>query len=342
MNVERRAGLSYAEFEREYLLPRRPVILVDVLGKCPAATKWTPDYFKNLLGSKVVSTDGGPMRIDEVIDGIVKPGGVGRAPFLRERPVPWVLPELLSDLEPFPVHAAPNWFEYPFARWADPFRYGFGAMLNRLAQTDINVTGAGMSFPVLHLDRFHCHALIMQWHGRKEFFVFAPDQTPYLYPNANGDVSTVDSVENPDLERFPLFAKAKMVRLTLNPGEALFNPSGWWHTTRTLDPSIATVISFGNRSNWNEVIRHMIPKGRLGLLKLAPFAAYLFLLGLFRLPGYEFENPAKVATAKRAFQHFQRIRGQAFASTWEIGAAFGDPAPAVNSVDSTKVADTAT
>ncbi len=327
MSIDRRAGLSYADFEREYLLPRRPVILTDVLEKCPAGAKWTPDYFRRLMGTKLVPTDDGPMQMDRVMDGITKPDPKGRTPFLRERPVPWVLPELLPDLDPFPVYTTPNWFEYPFARWADPFKCGFGAMLLRLSQTDINITGPGMAFPVLHLDRFHCHAMILQWCGRKEFFVFAPDQTPYLYPDANGDVATVNDVENPDLQRFPLFAKATMHRVTLNPGEALFNPSGWWHTTRTLDPSIATVISFGNRSNWLGVIRHMIPRGRLGWIKFAPFALYLFLLGLFRLPGYKFENPARIATARRNFQHFQKIRGRSFASTWEIGAAFSEPLP---------------
>ena len=339
MTIDRRSGLSYEQFEREYLIPRRPVILTDALDQCPARTRWTPEYFKRVVGHRTVATDSGAMKMSDVMDGIERSRVAGKVPFLRERPVPWILPELLPDMDPYPVYARPNWFEYPFARWADLTGRGFGAMLLRLAQTDINVTGPGVNFPYLHLDRFRCHALIMQWYGNKEFFVFDPAQTPYLYPNEDGDLAGVNDVLNPDLVRFPLFAQAKMHRATLNAGEALFNPSGWWHTTRTLDPSIATVISFANRSNWTLIVRRMMPRGLKSKLAFAPFALYLLALGWLRLPGYRFRSAARLDSSLLAFEHFQRIAGKSFPVSWENASAMVDAsvpstaaAPAAKSV----------
>lgn len=150
--IERRSGLTYQEFRREYLVPRKPVILTDALEQCAALKRWTPEYFKAYFGNRTVHTDAGTMSLGAMIDCILDPAN--RPPFLRERPLPWFLPELLPDLAPYPMAATPNWLEYPFARWPDPTRRGFAAMLIRLAQTDINVTGANVRFPYLHLDRF--------------------------------------------------------------------------------------------------------------------------------------------------------------------------------------------
>jgi histone arginine demethylase JMJD6 len=306
--IDRRSGLSYADFEREYLQPRRPVILTDALEQCPARTRWTPGYFKERFGERRVRTDGGEMRVAELIDRVLDPNQP--PPFLRERPLPWLLPDVLPDLGPFPLAARPNWLEYPFANWPDLSRRGFASMLVRLAQTDINLTGANVRFPYLHLDRFRCHAAIMQWYGRKEFFVFAPEDGENIYAKAEEDVSQISNVEDVDLQRFPKFANANMIRFTLNPGETLFNPSGWWHTTRTLDVSIATVISFANGSNWNYLIRHMLPRGGWkGKLVFAPYAAYLFALGLLRLPFWRPPDASDPATAAAAQKRFDASQG---------------------------------
>ncbi len=305
--IERRSGLSYAQFNREYLQRRRPVILTDALEQCPARARWTPDYFRQRFGERIVQTDTGPMRLDAMIAQMLDPALP--TPFLRERPLPWLLPEILDDLAPLPLAARPNWLEYPFARWPDLTRRGFAAMLVRLSQIDINVTGANVRFPYLHLDRFRCHALIMQWYGRKDFFVFAPEDTGNIYPEQHEDISQIQDVENVDLVRFPRFARARMIRFTLNPGEALFNPSGWWHTTRTLDPSIATVISFANGSNWTYLVRNMFPVGWKRKLAFMPYALYLLVLGALRLPFWTPPDATHRDTASHSLDLYHRRTG---------------------------------
>lgn len=170
--IERRSGLTYAEFRRDYLKTRTPVIITDALDDCPARAKWTPEYFGKRFGDREVVTDQGNMSMADMIGRLLEADDNAPPPFLRERPLPWLFPEALPDLAPFPLAAQPNYLEYPFARWPDPTRRGFAAMLIRLSQTDLNITGANVRFPKLHLDRFHCHATILQWYGRKEFFCF--------------------------------------------------------------------------------------------------------------------------------------------------------------------------
>ena len=78
--------------------------------------------------------------------------------------------------------------------------------------------------------------------GRREFTLFPPEQIENLYLgpvlNAPGGVpiSLVD-IQNPDLERFPRYATAleHAQRATLEPGDAVFIPSLWWHAVASLE-----------------------------------------------------------------------------------------------------------
>ncbi len=106
-----------------------------------------------------------------------------------------------------------------------------------------------------------------------------------------------------------------MYRFTLHPGELLFNPSGWWHTTRTLDVSIATVISFANASNWVHLVRHMLPGRWKGQVAFAPYAAYLLALGVLRLPFWQAPDPTDPATAAAAERLFKRRLGASYQSS---------------------------
>lgn len=72
--------------------------------------------------------------------------------------------------------------------------------------------------------------------GKRRFTLFPPDETANLYPGpfeltpAGRPISLVD-FHAPDLERFPRFARAwGNARVAeLEPGDALFIPSMWWH-----------------------------------------------------------------------------------------------------------------
>jgi hypothetical protein len=76
-----------------------------------------------------------------------------------------------------------------------------------------------------------------------------------MYPREdNHKISQVDYF-NPDYERFPLFREVRPVTITVEEGETLFFPSGWWHTTRIHEPCISFGRAQLNGSNWNLYIK---------------------------------------------------------------------------------------
>jgi len=91
----------------------------------------------------------------------------------------------------------------------------------------------------------------MQLHGDKQYIVFGPDQTAFMYPR-NGlemNKSRIDDVLAPDRASFPLLDDAQGVRFELHPGETLFVPAGWWHTARILSSSVTVSVNVLNRAN---------------------------------------------------------------------------------------------
>lgn len=79
--------------------------------------------------------------------------------------------------------------------------------------------------------------------GRRRFALFPPEQAVNLYVGpldvtiAGQPVSMVD-LEAPDLDRFPRFrgAQATMRVAELEPGDAIFVPSLWWHDVKAEGP----------------------------------------------------------------------------------------------------------
>lgn len=79
--------------------------------------------------------------------------------------------------------------------------------------------------------------------GRRQFTLFPPDQIENLYPGPfdptpGGQVVSVVDFDAPDFERHPRFraALAEARTAVLEPGDAIFIPSMWWHHVRGLEP----------------------------------------------------------------------------------------------------------
>lgn len=79
--------------------------------------------------------------------------------------------------------------------------------------------------------------------GRKRFTFFPPDQLANLYVgplelSPGGQPTSMVRMSAPDLERYPRFTQALAAAETaeLEPGDAVFIPSLWWHNVEALEP----------------------------------------------------------------------------------------------------------
>jgi len=74
----------------------------------------------------------------------------------------------------------------------------------------------------------------------KKVTLWKPEEYGHLY--MTGSSSRVLDIENPDLRRFPKFAKAKSLECLLQWGDVLFIPAFWFHNVYTMEPSTSVNI----------------------------------------------------------------------------------------------------
>jgi len=272
--LERRSamGLPYSAFVREYVAMNRPVVVEQAAHGCAALSRWTPEYFKQRFGSMPVHVDRGePMAFDAFIDSVLASQENTPARYLHRLFIGPDLPELLPDLEPFNPYAFPRRLASPLMLrpWRRPDGY-----------LKLLIGGVGGRFPVLHYDGENAHATITEFHGDKEFVLYPPEASPFMYPKPDmPNQSRVADIQHPDLECFPLFAQARQYHTVLHPGDMVFVPARWWHSARVLSPSISIGQNMIDASNWRGYVNELCPPEH-GVRELKRQVKKAWLLGL--------------------------------------------------------------
>ncbi|MEW6282331.1 MAG: cupin-like domain-containing protein [Candidatus Eremiobacterota bacterium] len=237
--VERRTDLSAQEFTRDYALPNRPVVLEGLARDWPASTRWTPEFFAERYGHLRVT-------VSRAARSTELPVRMSMAEYVRTMrtttdPRPWYLtswdftvecPELRQDFR------LPDYFSDDLL--AELPR----SIRPRLLWIFMGPPGSGFR---MHVDVGMTSAWNAQLSGRKDWILLAPDEGDRVY---NGKVDGFQ----PDLGRFPRYAQARPYTATLEPGDVIFTPSGWWHQTRILETSVSVTGNYANRTNLDRVL----------------------------------------------------------------------------------------
>jgi hypothetical protein len=272
--IERRnaATLPYQAFLDEFVVTNRPVIISDAVPEWNALHTWTPQFFKDRFGSRTVDvTYGISMNFADLIDAVLASTPEKPSPYLHKVIIHQHMPELLADLQPENEYSLPR-------------RYCSPLMPRRFRRPDgylkLLIGGPGGKFPLMHFDADNPQAMITEIYGDKEFVLFAPSDTRYVYPSpGSAHTSQIEDIGNPDLSRFPLLRQAVECRGAIHPGEAIFVPCGWWHSAHVLTASISVCVNMLEAASWHGFIAECCSAGNSAGPKVAAKRIYLEAAG---------------------------------------------------------------
>lgn len=218
--IDRVDNISAEDFQEKYFKPRKPVIITQLSHSWPAYTKWTWDYFIQLVGKEKVglynnTRAGANVKVngydEEMYFGdyleMVKKGPVELRIFLFN--IFKYAPQLVEDFT-WPGHLIPHLLKkYPM----------------------LFVGGEG-SIAHMHYDIDLSHIMHTHFVGRKRVLLLENNQAPFIYKmplTVESSASFVHWENGLDEKNFPALKYAKAYTSILEHGDTLFMPAGWWH-----------------------------------------------------------------------------------------------------------------
>ena len=207
--------ISREAFEQTYYYPQKPVVIKGLFENQAAGQKWDLEYFKNTMGDVEVGIfDASLERIDRSYK---KPHYT-----LSFR-------DYLEEIEKGPTKkrlflfnaikfnkALLNDFEFPTI---------CGGFIKSLP---FMFFGGDQSVTRIHQDMDMSCVFLSQFTGKKRVVLFDPKYSELLY-RFPFNVHTGVNIMDPDYEKYPGLEYVKGEEVTLEYGETLFMPSGWWH-----------------------------------------------------------------------------------------------------------------
>jgi hypothetical protein len=189
-----------------------PIIIMNGLSKWKEAFSWTFHDIKRKFGHLSLRSNLGESTLGEFLEQLNR-STEGEVPYTFGCP----MPKELADL-----------FEPPFF---EKESFGIGQLW----------MGSAAGHVSTYLHRDSGDAFLGQIIGRKQFILFSPDQTEYMYAfkSFNRDQPCWVNAWEPNYETYPLFKHAVPTEFTLLPGDLLIIPRGWYHTVKALDPTLS-------------------------------------------------------------------------------------------------------
>jgi len=231
------------DFKRNYFSTNTPVVIKNFAKKWPAYSKWSWDYFKEIVGDKKVGI------YNNVKSDAYTP--INKADdyttfgeyvdMVRKGPAAWRIflfnifnhaPQLTKDFT-----------------WPDEYMKGF------VKRVPMLFTGGQGSITHIHFDIDLSHILHTQFAGRKKVLLFPYKEQHKLYRKPFEVLSLADfsnyydaQKSKLDTKKFPALEIANGYEITLEPGDTLFMPGGYWHHMEYLDSGFAMSLRALNSS----------------------------------------------------------------------------------------------
>ncbi|MGN6617158.1 MAG: cupin-like domain-containing protein [Ilyomonas sp.] len=230
-------------FKKKYFEPQIPVVIKNLSKQWPAYNKWNWDYFKQIVGDKQVGI------YNNVKSDAYTP--VNKADdyttfgnyidMISKGPAAWRIflfnifshaPQLTQDFT-----------------WPDEYMKGF------VKRVPMLFVGGKGSITHMHFDIDLSHILHTHFIGRTRVLLFPFEEQFKLYRKpfevlSLADFSNYYDAEKSkiDLQKFPALKYAKGFDITLEHGDTLFMPGGYWHHMEYLDSGFAMSLRALNSS----------------------------------------------------------------------------------------------
>lgn len=228
--IDRLEIIDRDTFYNHYQANNRPVILTGMIDHWHIYQHWTPEYFKEQWGDQVVQYT----RLSE-----------DKVRFHEEKSLGEFV-DIITHLE----HANDYYLSYGNYEFNQKPLASMFAEIDKLPEL-LNPNapelisgqvflGPNGTLTDLHFDL--ANALYAQIYGKKKFTLVPPEYITNIYPY--GNLRSMVDIESIDYERFPYYKGAKKYEFTLEPGELMYLPVGWWHAVESEGVSIS--LSFSN------------------------------------------------------------------------------------------------
>lgn len=254
--------LGRLRFNLKYYARSHPVVITDGAYSWAAFRDWNPDFLRSRLSTKKVVVahnkeavfdynegaatglvEAHEMSFESAVNLILSKDGDKH--YIQMANMKVQFPELLDDIKARP-------YLLDVSKHVSVINLWFG--------------GQGCKSP-LHFDG--ADNFLVQISGRKRVTLFPPEENDNLYPATGTNLPHCSRVNvfDPDSQSevaFPLYRQAKLrkIQVSLEPGNILFIPRGWWHAVESLDVSIS--VNFW----WSGIMRRALFPVREGIPRL--------------------------------------------------------------------------
>ena len=230
--------MTAEDFYQQYFWRNTPVVLQDLMADWPALERWTPEFFAERYGNELIE-----ITSERESDPLFEANLDQHRSRIRMRDYIRRIKQSTNSTNDFYLVAKNGLMaNKAFRSLLDDIRCP-ARFLDPTTANSHNISiwfGPAGTITPLHHDG--SNIILAQIRGRKLVKLISPFFLDYLY-NTYACFSDVD-LDQIDYERFPLMKHVEILSMTLEAGECLFIPIGWWHWIKALEVSIS--VSFQN------------------------------------------------------------------------------------------------
>lgn len=221
-------NISREEFLKKYFYPQKPCIIKGLIKNTPAE-KWDFNYMKKELGNVYVDVfDNNAGKTSAYV------GGDKKMLFSE------FIDEILKNNDKCPYRLFLfNGFKHSEQLQKDfPCPEIFKGILDKVG---FMFFGGRNTVVRMHYDIDMSAVLHTHFFGKKRVLLIPYEYTPYMYRPVFNTYSIADFsyIDDIDYQKWPALKKIKGYDITLEHGDSLFMPCGYWHYMIYLEPSFS-------------------------------------------------------------------------------------------------------